>query len=82
MTVPSEFSDTKNELTREVGGYEHVVVLQDTKVVDGDLVEALQQLPRGTFNGDCILYFFKILFFAGVSIYYNQSFLVGKYCLL
>ncbi|KAG2729622.1 hypothetical protein I3760_01G259500 [Carya illinoinensis] len=44
--------DTKNELTREVGGYEHVVVLQDTKVVDGDLVEALQQLPRGTFNGD------------------------------
>ncbi|KAF5466965.1 hypothetical protein F2P56_016842 [Juglans regia] len=44
--------DTKNELTREVGGYEHVVVLQDTKVVDGDLVEALQQLPLGTFNGD------------------------------
>ncbi|XP_059459032.1 ATP-dependent DNA helicase 2 subunit KU80 [Corylus avellana] len=44
--------DTKNELTREVGGYEHVVVLRDTKVVDGDLVETLQHLPRGTFNGD------------------------------
>ncbi|KAB1218948.1 ATP-dependent DNA helicase 2 subunit KU80 [Morella rubra] len=45
-------ADTKNELTDEVGGYEHVVVLRDPKVVDGDLVEALQQLPRGTFNGD------------------------------
>lgn len=32
-----------------------MVVLRDPKVVDGDLVEALQQLPRGTFNGDCIL---------------------------
>lgn len=55
MMVPLEFSDTKNELTREVGGYEHVVVLRDTKVVDGDLVETLVHLPRGTFNGDCIL---------------------------
>lgn len=55
MMVPLAFSDTKNELTREVGGYEHVVVLRDTKVVDGDLVGTLQQLPRGTFNGDCIL---------------------------
>nr|XP_023916236.1 ATP-dependent DNA helicase 2 subunit KU80 isoform X3 [Quercus suber] len=44
--------DTKNELTKEVGGYQHVVVLRDTKVVDGDLVEALQQLPRGTHDGD------------------------------
>ena len=49
-----EFSDTNNELTNEVGGYEHVVVLQNIKVVDGDLVEALQQLPRGTVSGDCI----------------------------
>lgn len=55
MTLSLVFSDTKNELTREVGGYEHVVVLRDTKVVDGDLVETLQHLPRGTFNGDCIL---------------------------
>ncbi|XP_015902813.2 ATP-dependent DNA helicase 2 subunit KU80 [Ziziphus jujuba] len=44
--------DTKNELTKEVGGYEHVVVLRDIRVVDGDLVESLQQLPRGTFSGD------------------------------
>ncbi|KAA8515939.1 hypothetical protein F0562_019118 [Nyssa sinensis] len=44
--------DTDNELTKEVGGYEHVVVLRHIKVVDGDLVEALQQLPRGTFAGD------------------------------
>lgn len=49
-----EFSDTNNELTKEVGGYEHVVVLRHIKVVDGDLVEALQQLPRGTVAGDCI----------------------------
>ncbi|KAL2553001.1 ATP-dependent DNA helicase 2 subunit KU80 [Forsythia ovata] len=44
--------DTNNELTKEVGGYEHVMVLQDIKVVDGNLVEALQELPRGTIHGD------------------------------
>lgn len=49
-----EFSGTNNELTKEVGGYEHVMVLQNFKVVDGELVEALQQLPRGTVTGDCI----------------------------
>lgn len=48
------FSDTNNELTTEVGGYQHVVVLKNIKVVDGDIVEALQQLPRGTTDGDCI----------------------------
>jgi len=37
-----------------VGGYQHVVVLKNIKVVDGDIVEALQQLPRGTTDGDCI----------------------------
>lgn len=47
--------DTDNELTVEVGGYEHVVVLQNLKVVDGDLVKVLEQLPRGTVAGDCIL---------------------------
>lgn len=51
-------SETDNELTKEVGGYEHVVVLQKIKVVDGDLVETLQQLPRGTVAGDCIHEFF------------------------
>lgn len=51
-----DLSETENELTKEVGGYEHVVVLQNIKVVDGQLVETLQQLPRGTRDGDCILY--------------------------
>lgn len=44
--------ETNNDLTNEVGGYEHVTVLRDIKVVDGDLIEALQQLPRGTVDGD------------------------------
>ncbi|XP_027922087.1 ATP-dependent DNA helicase 2 subunit KU80 [Vigna unguiculata] len=44
--------DTDNELTTEIGGYQHVVVLKKIKVVDGDIVEALQQLPRGTTDGD------------------------------
>lgn len=55
MIVYAGISDTKNALTTEVGGYEHVVVLRDIGVVDGDLVEALQHLPRGSFAGDCIL---------------------------
>ncbi|KAG7028664.1 ATP-dependent DNA helicase 2 subunit KU80, partial [Cucurbita argyrosperma subsp. argyrosperma] len=46
--------ETKNELTEEVGGYQHVVVLQNMKVVDGDLVDVLKRLPRGTVSGDCI----------------------------
>ncbi|KAK4476526.1 hypothetical protein RD792_015682 [Penstemon davidsonii] len=45
-------ADTKNDLTVEVGGYENVMVLRDIKVVDGNLVEALQQIPRGTVHGD------------------------------
>ncbi|PIA45053.1 hypothetical protein AQUCO_01700540v1 [Aquilegia coerulea] len=44
--------DTDNELTNEVGGYEHVMVLRNIKVVDGDGIEALQKLPRGTVPGD------------------------------
>ncbi|KAL9385590.1 hypothetical protein Peur_022600 [Populus x canadensis] len=44
--------ETDNELTKEVGGYEHVVVLRNIKVVDGDLVDAFQELPRGNFDGD------------------------------
>ncbi|EYU31996.1 hypothetical protein MIMGU_mgv1a022226mg [Erythranthe guttata] len=47
-------AETKNDLTVEVGGYENVMVLRGIKVVDGDLVEALHQLPRGTVHGDCI----------------------------
>ncbi|KAH7577791.1 hypothetical protein JRO89_XS01G0299900 [Xanthoceras sorbifolium] len=44
--------DTRNELTMQLGGYEHVVVLRDIKVVDGDLIEDLTRLPRGTVAGD------------------------------
>ncbi|KAE9460044.1 hypothetical protein C3L33_08077, partial [Rhododendron williamsianum] len=51
-----KISDTNNELTTEVGGYEHVSVLQQIRVVDKDIVEALQQVPRGTVSGDCIQY--------------------------
>ena len=51
-----KISDTNNELTKEVGGYEHVVVLRHIKVVDGDIIEALQHLPQGTVAGDCIHY--------------------------
>ncbi|URD75280.1 Ku C terminal domain like [Musa troglodytarum] len=41
--------DTNNELEKEVGGYEHVAVLRDIRVVDDDAVVVLKNLPRGTF---------------------------------
>nr|APB87921.1 ATP-dependent DNA helicase 2 subunit KU8 [Dendrobium officinale] len=44
--------ETKNDLQKEVGGYLHVVVLQDIKVVDDVTVDNLRELPRGTRNGD------------------------------
>ncbi|EOX96206.1 Ku80 family protein isoform 1 [Theobroma cacao] len=44
--------ETNNDLTKEVGGYDHIVVLEDIKVVDGDLIDTLQKLPRGTVDGD------------------------------
>ncbi|KAJ4830539.1 hypothetical protein Tsubulata_032098 [Turnera subulata] len=44
--------ETDNELTKEVGGYKNIVVLRGIKVVDGDLVESLEELPRGTIDGD------------------------------
>lgn len=64
--------ETRNDLTEEVGGYENVAVLRTIKVVDGDLIEAVQKLPLGTVHGDCILYFkltvcFGILFMEIVS---------------
>ncbi|XP_027107832.1 ATP-dependent DNA helicase 2 subunit KU80 isoform X2 [Coffea arabica] len=43
---------TENELTKEVGGYEHITVLRHIKVVDGDLLQALQNLPRESVDGD------------------------------
>lgn len=48
------FLDTDNDLAKEIGGYKHLVVLQQLKVVDGDAVQCLDNLPRGTANGDCI----------------------------
>lgn len=50
-----KFPDTYNELQEEVGGYEHIVVLSNIGVVDGNAVDLLQNLPRGNFPGDCIL---------------------------
>ncbi|CAL9759832.1 unnamed protein product [Musa acuminata subsp. burmannicoides] len=44
--------DTNNELEKEVGGYEHVAVLRDIRVVDDDAVVVLKNLPKGTFPGD------------------------------
>lgn len=44
--------ETDNDLTKELGGYEHVVVLQRIKVIDEILVDLVQQLPRGTTAGD------------------------------
>ncbi|KAH9620873.1 hypothetical protein KSS87_022606 [Heliosperma pusillum] len=44
--------ETNNDLTREVGGYENVMVLRSIKVVDGDLVDVVEQLQRGTVPGD------------------------------
>ncbi|KAK1303315.1 ATP-dependent DNA helicase 2 subunit KU80 [Acorus calamus] len=44
--------DTNNELEVEVGGYEHVFVQRKIEVVNGHMVEDLQNLPRGTTFGD------------------------------
>ncbi|PKA47661.1 ATP-dependent DNA helicase 2 subunit KU80 [Apostasia shenzhenica] len=44
--------ETKNDLQKEVGGYLHVLVLQDIKVVDSDVMDSLHELQRGTHNGD------------------------------
>ncbi|KAF0917929.1 hypothetical protein E2562_021645 [Oryza meyeriana var. granulata] len=44
--------ETCNELAKELGGYKHVVVAHDIKVVDEETTHALQNLPRGTSPGD------------------------------
>lgn len=41
-----------NDLQKEVGGYESVVVFRPINVVDEDLLEALSKLPRGMAPGD------------------------------
>lgn len=72
--VYRNFSDTKNELTQEVGGYEHVMVLRNIGVVDGDIIETLQPLPRGTHDGDCIHYyrFITNLFLINYLIFFGS----------
>jgi len=72
-------SDTDNELTTEVGGYQHVVVLKNTKVVDGDIVEALQHLPRGTTDGDCIQKFLVFLYYVRFYLLIVNIFNMSKY---
>jgi ATP-dependent DNA helicase 2 subunit 2 len=48
------FSGTCNELAKELGGYKHVTVTRDIKVVDEGAAQALQNLPLGSAPGDCI----------------------------
>lgn len=45
-----------------MGGYEHVAVLRDIKVIDQDLLDALQNLPRGNASSDCIQNTWQIAF--------------------
>jgi hypothetical protein len=62
-----------------VGGYKHVVVSKNSKVVDGDIVEALQQLPRGTADGDCIhkvIQLYKYIFTQWKRIFVFEFWLV------
>ncbi|XP_031400879.1 ATP-dependent DNA helicase 2 subunit KU80-like isoform X2 [Punica granatum] len=44
--------ETENEDAKEVGGYEHVFVSHSIQVVNGDVLETLQHLPRGPVSGD------------------------------
>ncbi|CAL4937176.1 unnamed protein product [Urochloa decumbens] len=46
--------ETCNELAKELGGYKHVTVAHDIKVVDEGTSQALQNLPAGSVPGDCI----------------------------
>jgi len=40
--------ETCNELAKEIGGYKHVTVAHDIKVVDEGTSQALQNLPAGS----------------------------------
>ncbi|PAN43942.1 hypothetical protein PAHAL_9G004700 [Panicum hallii] len=44
--------ETCNELAKELGGYKHVTVAHDIKVVDEGTSQALQNLPAGSVPGD------------------------------
>lgn len=43
---------TCNELAKDIGGYKHVTVIHDIKVVDEGTAQALQNLPLGSAPGD------------------------------
>ncbi len=49
------FTDTKNDLNKELGGYENVVVSRPIAIVDEDLSKCLEDVPEGTVASDCIL---------------------------
>ena len=55
------YSETCNELAKEIGGYKHVTVAHDIKVVDEGTLQALQNLPAGSVPGDCILLLFDFI---------------------
>ena len=55
------YSETCNELAKEIGGYKHVTVAHDIKVVDEGTLQALQNLPVGSVPGDCILLLFDFI---------------------
>ncbi|XP_039825274.1 ATP-dependent DNA helicase 2 subunit KU80-like [Panicum virgatum] len=44
--------ETCNELAKEIGGYKHVTVAHDIKVVDEGMLQALQNLPAVSVPGD------------------------------
>jgi hypothetical protein len=48
-------ADTKNDLNKELGGYENVVVSRPIAIVDEDLSKCLEDVPEGTVASDCIL---------------------------
>ena len=67
MSLCIIISGTKNDLTVEVGGKENIMVLRSLKVVDGDLVDALESFPHGTVPGDCIFFISCYCFVISVS---------------
>ncbi|CAA7403661.1 unnamed protein product [Spirodela intermedia] len=44
--------ETDNDLAKQVGGYDHIVVLNGISTVNRNLLGTLKKLPRGTVAGD------------------------------
>ncbi|OEL25480.1 ATP-dependent DNA helicase 2 subunit KU80, partial [Dichanthelium oligosanthes] len=61
LLPPLIYSETCNELAKELGGYKHVAVAHDIKVVDEGTSQALQNLSAGSVHGDCILLVFDFI---------------------